>query len=129
VFWLKVADVALFTFHTLIVLFNCTGWIWKKTRRWHLVTMGAVIFSWFFLGIWFGFGYCLCTDLHWRVRIALGEKVTEQTYVQYLVERLTGWRPNADLASNVTAAVFAVALGLSLWLNIRDWRARGSGSV
>ena len=123
-FLLHVADISLFVFHTALVLFNCLGWIWARTRRWHLGTLGATAASWFILGIWFGPGYCLCTDLHWRVRTALGEKITEQGYIQYLVARLTGWRPDAQFASNVTAAIFVVVLILSVWLNVRDWKIR-----
>jgi hypothetical protein len=119
-FWLRVADISLLAFHTSLVLFNCTGWIWKRTRRWHLATLAATAASWIILGIWFGAGYCLCTDLHWRVKAALGEKVTEQTYIQYLVAHLTGWTPSADLASNAAAGVFVVVTILSITLNIRD---------
>ncbi|HVT11184.1 MAG TPA: DUF2784 domain-containing protein [Fimbriimonadaceae bacterium] len=123
---LRIADVGLFAFHTLLVLFNCVGWIWPRTRRLHLATLGATAASWFLLGIWFGPGYCLCTDLHWRIRAALGENIQERTYIQYLVSRITGWTPNAELASNATAAVFVVVAILSLWLNLRDLRrARG----
>ena len=123
-FLLHVADLSLIVFHTALILFNCLGWAWARTRRFHLVTLGATAASWFILGIWFGPGYCLCTDLHWRVRTALGQKIEDKTYVQYLVTRLTGWRPEANLASNVTAAIFVIVLVLSVWLNLRDWRAK-----
>jgi hypothetical protein len=121
---LRLADYALIAFHTALVLFNCTGWIWRATRRWHLATMAATAGSWFLLGLWFGQGYCICTDLHWRVRHALGERVTEDTYIQYLVAKLTGWTPSAALAANVAGIVFLVALLLSVWLNLRDMRER-----
>ena len=129
IFLLHVADWLLFAFHAVLVLFNCTGWIWRRTRGLHLATLGATAASWFLLGIWFGPGYCLCTDLHWRVRVALGQQITERTYIQYLVARLTGWRPDADLASNVTAGVFVAVSILSIWLNLRDWRRRRSSDM
>jgi hypothetical protein len=121
---LILADWALFAFHTVLVLFNCTGWIWERTRPLHLLCLCATAASWFILGIWFGTGYCLCTDLHWRVRIALGEHPSERTYIQYLVARLTGWTPDAVVTSDVTATVFVVVLVLSLVLNLRDRRRR-----
>lgn len=119
---LHIADIGLFLFHTLLVLFNCLGWIWARTRRWHLATLGATAASWLILGIWFGTGYCLCTDLHWRVRAALGERVQESTYIQYLIARLTGWTPDAALTANATAAAFLLVLVLSVWLSARDLR-------
>jgi hypothetical protein len=126
---LRLADYALFAFHTVLVLFNCTGWIWRRTRRLHLVTLSLTALSWGLLGIWLGFGYCLCTDLHWRVRAALGEPVVEKTYIQLLVHKLTGWLPDADLASNVSLGVFLVALTLSVALNLRDFKSRRSTST
>lgn len=123
-FWLRLADYALISFHTVLVLFNCTGWIWARTRRWHLATLGATAASWFVLGLWFGPGYCVCTDLQWRVKAALGEKITEDTYVQFLVARLTGLRFDAQTTSCATAVVFGVVAVLSVWLNLRDWRRR-----
>ncbi len=121
---LRIADWSLFAFHTALIVFNCVGWIWRRTRPWHLATLGATAASWLVLGFWFGFGYCVCTDLHWRVRTALGERITEQTYIQYLVARLTGWRPDANLASTTTGIVFAIVAILSITLSVREARIR-----
>jgi hypothetical protein len=117
---LHLADYALIAFHTLLVVFNCIGWIWRRTRKLHLITMLATAASWLLLGLWFGTGYCICTDIHWRVRTALGQHVTEDSYIQYLVARLTGWTPSAQLAANVAGAVFVIALAMSIALNFRD---------
>ena len=117
---LRLADWFLILFHTSLVLFNAIGWIWRKTRPWHLATLAATAFSWFILGIWFGQGYCLCTDIHWRVREALGQPIHDKGYIQFLVHSLTGWQPDAHLTETVTATVFAVSVVLSVVLNIRD---------
>ncbi|MBT3271653.1 MAG: DUF2784 family protein, partial [Spirochaetales bacterium] len=53
-------------FHSCVIIFNLTGWIWRKTRIPHLILIGLTAFSWFVLGIWYGFGYCPSTDWHWR---------------------------------------------------------------
>jgi hypothetical protein len=119
---LVLADWSLILFHTALVIFNCIGWAWRATRRWHLVTLALTAFSWLVLGLLFGAGYCICTDLHWRVRQALGQRVTEDSYVQYLVARLTGWTPDSQLASTVAGLVFAFSVLLSLTLNVRDAR-------
>lgn len=117
---LHLADWALILFHTALVVFNCTGWIWKRTRPWHLLTLLLTATSWAMLGLWFGAGYCICTDIHWRVRTALGQNATEDNYVQYLVARLTGWTPSAELSSQAALVVFLTAAALSIALNIRD---------
>ncbi|MEO5906489.1 MAG: DUF2784 family protein, partial [Saprospiraceae bacterium] len=64
----ELLDYFFFFFHTSLILFNCFGWIFPKLRRWNLITLLLTAFSWFVLGIWFGLGYCVCTDWHWAVR-------------------------------------------------------------
>lgn len=70
--WLRLLDVAFFAFHTVLVLFNLLGWVWRPTRRWNLITLGVTACSWFVMGLWYGIGYCICTDWHWQVRRELG---------------------------------------------------------
>lgn len=121
---LHLADWALVAFHTALVAFNCTGWIWERTRRLHLATLAATLASWVVLSPWFGLGYCVCTDLQWKVKAALGERLTEDTYIQFLTRRLTGWTPPAATASDAAAIVLGATAVLSIWLNIRDWKRR-----
>jgi len=97
------------------------GWIFRKTRKWNLVTLLATAFSWFILGIWYGWGYCFCTDWHWSVRRHLGYIDKENSYTQFLADKLTGLHFSSQLVDTVTVVVFFVSLILSAWLNIRDW--------
>ena len=55
-----------FVFHTAWIAFNCVGWIWRRTRPWQLATVSLTALSWFGLGVWYGWGYCPCTDWHGR---------------------------------------------------------------
>ena len=82
-------DVFFFVFHSMIVLFNLTGWIWRQTRIPHLIFIVSTAFSWFVLGIWYGFGYCPCTDWHWQIREILGYSDPPASYVQFLLHKLT----------------------------------------
>jgi hypothetical protein len=83
-------DKFFFVFHTIIVLFILFGWLWKKTRLAHLIVTGLVAGSWFFLGIWFGIGYCPFTEWHWRIRLGLGYTDMSRSYVHFLIVTLTG---------------------------------------
>lgn len=107
-------------FHTTLVLFNLTGWIWTRTRRLHLYTIGLTILSWFGLGIFYGWGYCPCTDWHWDVKRALGETDLPASYIKYYLDRLTGidWGPST--VDTIVVVSGLGALGISLWLNWRD---------
>jgi hypothetical protein len=122
--WLQFLNFFFFFFHTSLMLFNCTGWIWRKTRRWNLITLLLTALSWFVLGIWYGWGYCLCTDWHWDTREKLGYFDQSISYVHFLILKLTGINFDPKLVDKVTVSVFFVTIVLSLWLNIRDFRMR-----
>ncbi len=115
-------DIAFLVFHTALVGFNMTGWIWKKTRRVHLALISLTCLSWFGLGLFYGLGYCPCTDWHWQVKRALGETGLPASYIKYYLDALTGldWQPALVDAS--VAVIGLAAWGLSIALNVRDWR-------
>lgn len=115
-------NIFFFVFHTAFTLFNITGWIFRKTRKWHLLTLVLTAFSWFVLGIWYGWGYCFCTDWHWEVRGKLGYHDESNSYIHFLILKITGINLPVELVDNVTLIVFIASAVLSIVLNIRDWR-------
>jgi len=118
--WLQFLNIFFFVFHTVFTLFNIIGWAFRKTRRLHLVTMGLTAFSWFILGIWYGFGYCFCTHWHWDVREKLGYLDESQSYIHFLILKLTGFDFNPHLVDMVTLIIFFLSFALSIRLNIKD---------
>jgi hypothetical protein len=114
-------DVFFLVFHASLVVFNVTGWAWQKTRRVHLGVLTLTFFSWVGLGLFYGFGYCPSTDWHWQVKQKLGETDLPASYVKYYLDLITGvaWGPR--LVDTVVLLLSLSALGLSLWLNWRDW--------
>jgi Protein of Unknown function (DUF2784) len=118
--WYQVLNIFFFVFHTSFTLFNIIGWAFQKTRKWHLITLSLTAFSWFVLGIWYGWGFCFCTDWHWNVREKLGYKDDSDSYIHFLILKLTGVNMNPHLVDNVTLIVFIVSFALSIWLNTRD---------
>ena len=115
-------DTLFLIFHSSLIVFSLVGWIWKKTRRAHFLVLSLTMSSWFVLGIWYGFGYCPCTDWHWRVKRELGETTLPISYVKYYADRLTGVEWNS-LVLDLSVAVLGLAtFGVSIWLNFRDWR-------
>ena len=119
-FWLHFLDIFFLIFHSILILFNLFGWIFKKTRKLHLATVFLTLFSWLILGIWYGFGFCFCTEWHWQVRYSLGKIPTQASYVQFLVTEITGWDPGYQLAANLTWVLFAAAILAAAFVNIRD---------
>jgi hypothetical protein len=113
-------NIFFFVFHTVWTLFNIVGWMFRATRKWHLVTMILTALSWFVLGIWYGWGYCVCTDWHFQVRRNLGYHDESHSYIHFLILQLTGVDLSPQLVNNVTLIVFVISLVMSVWLNIRD---------
>lgn len=119
-------DIFFVLFHTALILFNLFGWIPRRLRRANLVALLLTAFSWLGLGLFYGIGYCPFTDWHWRVLWALGRTDLPRSYTQYLLVRLLGISLPAATVDVLTAASAALALAVSLTLNVRDWRrARG----
>lgn len=123
-FILQGLNVFFLIFHSLLIVFNCLGWAWRRARKWNLITLAATAFSWLVMGLWHGIGYCICTDWHWRVRAALGYHDQDDSYIDFLVRTLSGWTPPHDLTRAVAGWVFGVSIVLSVSLNIRDWHRR-----
>jgi len=117
-------NIFFFVFHTCIVLFIVFGWIWKKTRLANLILIVLTTFSWFFLGIWYGFGYCPCTDWHWQVRMKLGLYDSSTSYLEFLVEKLTGLDVSRGLVDIFAVAFLVAAFCLSIVLNVRDLKKK-----
>lgn len=120
--FLEFLNIFFFVFHTAIMIFNCFGWLWKRSRRLNLITLFLTAGSWFILGIWFGWGYCLCTDWHWHVREKLGLYDQSVSYVHFLILKITGLNINPGLVDKLTVSIFFLTFILSIWLNIRDYR-------
>ncbi len=122
--WYQFLNFFFFCFHTVLIFFNTFGWIFYKTRKWNLITLLLTAFSWFVLGIWYGWGYCFCTDWHWSVRRHLGYHDESNSYIQFLAQKLTGINFSVQLVDSVTAIVFFTSLALSIVFNVRDNRLK-----
>ncbi|WP_276504224.1 DUF2784 family protein [Terrimonas pollutisoli] len=122
--WYQFLNIFFFVFHTVFTLFNMVGWIFPRTRKLHLVTLSLTAFSWFILGIWHGWGYCVCTDWHWDVRDKLGYEDRSHSYIHFLILKLTGADLDPGLVERGTLIVFLLSFALSIWLNIRNRRRK-----
>ena len=115
-------DYFLFVFHGLLTLFNMVGWVWKTTRKWNLVTLSLTGASWFLLGAFKGWGYCPLTDWHWQILEKLGHTNLPVSYIRYTLYRWFSVDVDAGLVEQVTLWSFFLALGVSVWLNVKDYR-------
>lgn len=113
-------NVFFFVFHSVLILFNLLGWIWRKTRKANLVLLVLTVFSWFVLGIWYGFGYCPCTDWHWQVRYRLGYMDMSPSYLVLLIRTFTGLDVGKGLVDVFAVLFLLSSLAASITTNVRD---------
>jgi uncharacterized protein DUF2784 len=119
---LHLLDWLLSIVHTLVVLGNLFLWIPRRTLRLHLVLVLCTTASWLGLGVCHGLGYCFLTDWHWRIKRELGQTGLPGSFVEYALERLTGFDLDPSLIKNVVVWAFAAAATLSLLRNYLEQR-------
>lgn len=124
---LRLLDQTLFLTHAALVLFVLTGWMWRRTRRLHLLVLGLTLASWVGLGAWYGWGYCPLTDWHWCVKVAPGETALPASYIKYYADALTGRSWSPLLVDAWVVGLTLATLCLSVSLNGRDWRREQAG--
>ena len=115
-------DYFLSTFHGGMVIFNLTGWIWKKTRKWHLLTTSLAMFSWFGLGMTYGWGYCPSTDWQWEIKRKLGESDLPNSFIKYMVDKISGFTWEQLIVDTTVVVLGISAFILSCWLNYKDYK-------
>lgn len=115
-------DKFFFIFHSSLIVFILFAWIWKKTRLANLVVILMTAFSWTVLGIWYGFGYCPCTEWHWQVRVKLGYYDMPSTYTKFLIDSLTGLDVSPIWVDTLAVSLLILAFAASVFTNARDWK-------
>jgi Protein of Unknown function (DUF2784) len=121
---LRALDLFLSFLHIAFTLFNLVGWIWPRTRKAHLITIGATAASWFILGIWYGWGYCFLTDWQWKVKEKLGETNLPSSFIKYFADKLTGGDINPSLINTTTLVCFLAAVVLTIYVNFFTRKTR-----
>lgn len=117
---LHIANYFFYIFHTVLILFNLFGWLHARTRKLNLISLLLTFGSWGIMGIWKGWGYCFLTDWHYDVLRTLGERDMPPSYIVFLIQKMTGWLPQAGLVNGLTLGLAVVALLCSLWMNRRS---------
>jgi len=119
---LKFLDILLTLAHFALIGFNLFGWIWPKTRKAHLITVAVTAFSWFVLGIWFGWGYCPITDWQWTVKEKLGEANLPKSFIKYYADKISGNDLDPKIVDMATLITFLVVIILTVFLNFFNKR-------
>lgn len=111
-------NIALHVTHQCLIGFTVFGWAFCETRLMHLATMVLVGVSWLGFGMFHGLGYCVLTDLHWKLKERMGEERPDFGYMKFLADRLSGRDIDAKLIDAVTYVTCALCSAASLLLTL-----------
>lgn len=111
---LQIIDYFFILFHSVLILFNILGWMVPRWRLANLISLSITAFSWFVLGIFYGIGYCPFTDWHWKVRQLLGYNDSSNSYVHFLILKITGANLPENWVDTATVIVFFAAFFTSI---------------
>ncbi|MEW6662072.1 MAG: DUF2784 family protein [Bacillota bacterium] len=112
----RVADIFLFTLHLSVVLINMFGMFFRRTRKIQIATVCLTMLNWFGLGYYYGFGYCILTDLEWQVKAKYIEGFQPPgSWVKYYLDLLFN-RNFSDTAVEILcyAVLGVILLGMAI---------------
>lgn len=114
-------DYFLTFFHSAFVLFILSGWMFSSTRKVHLFALVLVLIAWLGIGWYKGvIGYCPLTDWHWDVKRALGERGIPNSFIEYMLEKITGLDLNRKLVDIGTATGLVISVLAAMYVNFRS---------
>ncbi|HEX3597809.1 MAG TPA: DUF2784 family protein [Polyangiaceae bacterium] len=121
---LAALDWFLTALHVGIVLAFVFLWIPKSTALWHGRLVALVAFSWLVIGLLEGsIGYCVLTDLHWRVKRARGITHLPGSFLKYVVDYVTGANVSPALINRVAATTFVGVCCAAIFRRVQARRA------
>jgi hypothetical protein len=110
---LRILDFIFHILHIFIIVFFLVGWAFAVTRIAHFVLILLILFSWYGLGIIYGYGYCPITDMQWRIKKVLGQQPHTEYYIKYLIDKITGFDTDSDKINKLTIYSFFAILIVS----------------
>ncbi|ERP39169.1 DUF2784 family protein [Chitinivibrio alkaliphilus] len=102
-------------FHSAIILCTLLGWIDRRTRWIHRIVILLTWLSWFGGGIRYGFGYCFLTDWHWNIRRELGYAIPTDSFIHFLLMRVTGIHMHRYFVDGIAVLALVVVTGIAVY--------------
>lgn len=118
-FW-NLLDFLMHIIHLSLISFMLTGWVFEATRFPHYVLIWLIFGSWFGLGIFYGFGYCLVTDLQWRVKEKLGNPPSTKFYVKHMIDKVISHDIDETLINHISSYTYYGVFLISNFLFLKN---------
>lgn len=119
---LVAADWLLTIVHVVVIVGFMFLWIPRSTVLLHRWIVGLTAASWLVLGYFHGLGYCFLTDVHWRVKRALGVRHLPGSFIKYAGDYVTGRDLPPRLVDAVAGFVFLVGCGAAVYRYVEERR-------
>ena len=109
-------DLFMHIIHLSAIFFLLVGWAFDETQLLHLALVWLIFLSWFGLGLIYGFGYCLMTDVHWRIKDKLGARPSANIYVKYMLDKVLPINIDEGLINQVSTTVYFAVFAMANYL-------------
>lgn len=116
---LMIANVMLHAVHAIIFSVNLAGWAWVRTRLLGFYSLLLTFFSWFVMGVVYGYGYCPLTALHWHVKKLMGEGDLSESYAAYVVQHYLPLHVSAPMVDGWLYGASMIAFCASIYTLLR----------
>lgn len=104
--------------HSFLVFFVLVGWVFPKLRRAHGILLFLILIAWVVIGFYKGvLGYCPLTDWHWDIKRALGERAMPSSFIEYMVEKITGIDFRKKLVDGFTLGGLIFSVVMAGWVH------------
>lgn len=113
--WWIFLDYFFHLLHILLIVWNLKGWMFKKLRFLHFLSLNFLWFFWIIVGFFYGFGYCPLTDYHWRVKFYKGEQNLPSSYITYLLNQMNFY-PNETMVDMFVLSITILIYAISFYL-------------
>ena len=117
-------DLLFHFLHLMVIVINLFFWIFKRTRKVHLIVFSLTSFSWLVLGMSYGWGYCFLTDWHWQIKRTLGEVNIPSWYITYWFNSIFDLGFNERVIDQFVLGAFVIIFVCSTVVHIIDIRHR-----
>lgn len=112
-FAFNLLDILFHALHLGIIIFFLFGWMIREARPAHYALALLILLSWYGLGVFRGFGYCVITDIQWNIKKRLGNEPSTEYYMKYLIDNITGLNTRASIVNGVTTYTYFTILIIS----------------
>lgn len=126
---LAALDYALAAIHVAFILSFLLLWIPRSTSRVHGYVVLVTALSWFGVGLFKGFGYCVLTDLEWHVKRARGIRHIPGSFLKYAGDFITGKDLSPAVVNTVAATTFLFGCAVALFRLWQRGRERSSSGA